>query len=250
MISEPGPTVNRLHMKIKYFLFVFFVLINAIVIAQSGKKEDVIYLKNESVIRGIITDKNDSRIKIQTSDGSIWVYTSNEIMKVTRENKFGSYQNNKKGFAHFTELGPLVAGKTSIEGVTTAAFSFQTINGYKFSKYLFTGIGAGVDLYATQTIIPLFASLRGDFTNSGTVIPFYFADGGYGINITQNSPGNSNFKGGINYAAGIGAKIPFNRSAGFLVSFGYHHQSSSYNQSAAKKEIEYNRLAIRAGFFL
>lgn len=250
MILEPGPTVKRLHMKIKYFLLVFFVLIRVLTVAQSAKKEDVIYLKNESVIRGTITDRNDMRIKIQTIDGSIWVYTMDEIMKVTKENKFGSYQYNKKGFAHFTELGPLVAGKTSIDGVTTAAFSFQTVNGYRFSKYVFTGAGVGIDLYATQTIIPLFASFRGDFSSGGTVIPFYFADGGYGINITQNSPGNSDFKGGVNYAVGIGAKIPFNRSAGFLVSFGYHHQSASYNLNAAKKEIQYNRLAIRAGFFL
>jgi hypothetical protein len=237
-------------MRLKYFLFVFALSYSAVLIAQPGKKEDVIYLKNESVIRGTIIDRNDTRIKIQAGDGSIWVYATGEIIRVTKENKYGSYEYNRKGFAHFTELGPLVAGKTSIDGVTTAAFSFQTVNGYRFSQYLFAGAGVGVDLYATQTMVPLIASLRGDFSVKGTVIPFYIAEGGYSINITQSSPGNTDFKGGVTYAFGLGAKIPFNRSAGFLVSFAYRYQASSYYLNTVKKEIQYNRLAIRAGFFL
>ena len=236
-------------MKIKYVLAIVFISIFFSVNAQTGKKEDVIYLKNESVLRGAIIYRDDRRVKIQTGDGSIWVCNLNDIVKISSENKFGSFSNNRKGFASYTELGPLVAGKTTIDGVTTAAFSFQTINGYRFSRYFFLGAGAGADLYATQTILPLFTSIRGDFTGGGNIIPFYFADGGYGINITQNSAGSTDFKGGLLYAAGLGAKIPFNHGAGFLISFGYRYQTTEYQLNGTKTTVQYSRLAVRAGFF-
>jgi hypothetical protein len=235
----------------KLFITVVLLSTNAMkLFSQAGKKEDVVYLKNESVLRGKVVDKNETRLKIQLNDGSIFVYLMSDVSKVTQEKRFISYKNKEKGFVHFTELGPLVAGKTTIEGVTTAAFSFQTVNGYKFSKPAFLGAGIGADLYATQTIIPVFASFRGDISSNGSVIPFYFADGGYGINITQNSTNGTDFKGGLTYAFGLGAKIPFNRNAGFIISFGYRSQKTSFTQNNATKEVQYNRLAVRAGFSL
>lgn len=215
-----------------------------------GRKEDVLYLNNGGVIRGTRLADSLSMIRIRTADGSIWVYSSGDVKAIQKETSYHSYTYKRKGFSHFTELGPLVAGKTTIDGVTTAAFSFQTVNGYKFQPYLFSGLGVGVDLYATQTVIPAFGSIRGDFLTSGTVIPFYFADAGYGFNITQNSSTGTDFKGGLLYAGGIGIKIPFNRSAGFLLSFGYRYQKTSYVQDGADNSIKYRRLAIRAGFWL
>lgn len=218
--------------------------------AQKGKMEDVVYCKDESVYRGTIIHKNDHLLKLQMNDGSIRVFINDVVLKTSREPKYGSYSNAKPGFASYTELGPLVAGKTTIDGVTTAAFSFQTVNGYRFSRPFFAGAGIGADLYATQTVIPLFASIRGDLSaGAASVIPYYFADAGYGFNITQDSPGNTDFKGGLLYAAGLGLKIPFNRSAGFLIGFGYRYQATEYAVNGISRPVDYRRLAIRAGFF-
>jgi hypothetical protein len=47
---------------------------------------DVVYLKNGSVIKGSITEFVPSdHVKITTSDGSIFVYNSSEIEKITKE---------------------------------------------------------------------------------------------------------------------------------------------------------------------
>lgn len=217
---------------------------------QKNKQEDVVYSKNGSVLRGLLVSKSDSAVKMQTADGSIWVIPAADIVTLKREPRFGSFNNSGKAFASYTELGPLIAGKTTIDGVTTAAFSFQTVNGYRFSRPFFIGLGTGADLYATQTIIPLFASVRGDLgSGAAAVVPFYFADAGHGVNITQDSPGNTGFKGGLLYAAGLGLKIPFNRSAGFLISFGYRYQTTEYQAAGVSKTIDYRRLAVRAGFF-
>ncbi len=218
--------------------------------ASAQIKDDVIYLKNKNIIRGHIIKKNDSLYTIQTADGSIYNYMLPYVEKVVQEKAYHNFINKANGFAHYTELGTLVAGKTTQQGVTTAAFSFQTVNGYKFNQYAMLGFGVGADLYATQTIVPLFASLRGDIISTGNVVPFYFADAGYGANITQKSPGSDNFKGGLLYAAGLGLKIPFNRTAGFLLSLGYRYQKTSYNINNTSTDVLYKRLAIRAGFFL
>jgi hypothetical protein len=230
-------------------MLICLMFTGAMVMAQ-GKKEDVIYLNNGGVLRGTRLSDSLSMIRIRTADGSIWVYPLTDVKSVQKEASYNSYAYKPKGFGHFTELGPLVAGKTTIDGVTTAAFSFQTVNGYKFQPYLFSGLGVGVDLYATQTVIPVFGSIRGDLYKQGSVIPFYFVDAGYGFNITQNSSTGTDFKGGLLYAGGIGIKIPFNRSAGFLLSFGYRYQQTSYLQEGVDNHIKYRRLAIRAGFWL
>ncbi len=229
-------------------LFFLFMTISKLITAQA--LEDVIYLKNQNVIRGTIIGKTDSAYKIQTTDGSVYNYSITEVERLTREKLYRNFSYKQSGYANFTEIGALVAGKTTLQGVTTAAFSFQTVNGYKFNQFAMLGGGIGADLYATQTVVPLFGSFRGDLTNKGSAIPFYFIDAGYGVNITQESSNADNFKGGFLWAAGLGVKIPFNKTAGFMMSLGYRYQKTTYDIETVPTEVLYKRLAIRAGFFL
>lgn len=47
---------------------------------------DVVYLKNGSVIRGIIIEQSPSQsLKIQTPDGNLFVYAMEEIARITKE---------------------------------------------------------------------------------------------------------------------------------------------------------------------
>jgi hypothetical protein len=48
--------------------------------------QDVVYLKNGSVIKGIIIEQTPNvSLKIQTKDGSIFVYQMTEVEKMTKE---------------------------------------------------------------------------------------------------------------------------------------------------------------------
>jgi len=59
-------------------------------LAQPQAK-DVVYLKNGSVIKGEILEQIPNQsVKIQTSDGSIFVYPASEVEKITREEGPGS----------------------------------------------------------------------------------------------------------------------------------------------------------------
>jgi hypothetical protein len=151
-------------------------------------------------------------------------------------------------FGHYTEIGALATTRTTPDNVTTAAFSFQMVNGYRFSRRFFAGMGIGADLFATETIIPLFASFRGDILKKGEFIPYYFIDFGYGFNATRND--DIDYKGGISAAGGIGFKINLIHNKGFLVSFGYRFQQASLVRDNIFENRDYNRLALRAGFYL
>jgi flagellar basal body-associated protein FliL len=53
------------------------------------KMEDVVYLKNGGITRGIIIEqKPNIELKIETREGNIFVYKMDEIIKITKEPKF------------------------------------------------------------------------------------------------------------------------------------------------------------------
>ena len=69
----------------KQITFIFiFILFSSVLFAQ--QKEDVVYLKNGSVIKGQITEMvPDKHIKIETKGGSLFVYTFEQIEKIEKE---------------------------------------------------------------------------------------------------------------------------------------------------------------------
>jgi hypothetical protein len=237
----------KIHSRSKKLSLAIFALLAIPSICISQKKEDVLYLKNGWVLRGEKLESAE-HISIQTREGNIFRFTIAEVERMTVENAWAPDSYKQSGFSHYTEMGALAAQNNSDANVNTSAFSFQTVNGYKWTQYAFTGIGLGVDLYATETFIPLFFSFRGDIRKKGNVIPFYFFDGGYGFNITGNADPQVENNGGRVLAGGIGIKVPFQNNTAFLVSAGYRQQRSSTVSESLRNEANYERLALRAGF--
>jgi hypothetical protein len=49
---------------------------------------EVLYLKNGSIIRGMIIEQiPNEQVKIKTGDGSVFVYTMDQVLKITKEPK-------------------------------------------------------------------------------------------------------------------------------------------------------------------
>ena len=221
-----------------------------------GPTEQVLYLKNGWVLRGqLISAPTADPIRLQTADRNEFAFRQAEVDSL-RQRPLPPARNlavayKARGFGHFTELGAL-AGRNTSSSVNTSAFSFQTVNGYKFNQWVFAGLGVGADLYATQSLMPVFASLRGDFTRRGTLLPFYFLDAGYGFNITGRDNTLSQpvtYEGGSLWAAGVGMKVLFNNNTGFLLSLAYRTQRTTLTREAAAPErVVFERIAVRAGF--
>ena len=71
-------------MKKNFTLFIFLIIS---IIGFSQQATEYIYLQNGSIIKGIVLEQiPDKTIKVQTSDGSIWVFNMSEIIKITKEN--------------------------------------------------------------------------------------------------------------------------------------------------------------------
>ncbi|SFQ36182.1 hypothetical protein [Hymenobacter arizonensis] len=217
--------------------------------------EQVLYLKNGWVLRGqLLSAPTADPVRLQTADRNEFSFRQAEIDSLRQQPqppRTLGVAYKARGFGHFTELGAL-AGRNTSSAVNTSAFSFQIVNGYKFNQWVFTGLGVGADLYATQSLVPVFASLRGDFTRQGTILPFYFLDAGYGFNITgtdTNPTEPVTYEGGTLWAAGVGMKVLFNNNTGFLVSLGYRTQRTTLTRAtAAPERITFERIAVRAGF--
>jgi hypothetical protein len=213
---------------------------------QTQSTEPVLYLKNGWILRGSKITDTDSTYILTTKDGSRYVFPKTEADSTKWESPWNS--SIPSGFGHFTEIGALAATKNRPDNVTTAAFSFQTVNGYHLSPRFFGGLGVGIDLYATETFVPLFASIRGNILRESAFMPFYFIDAGYGFNIT-NSTAVLNYTGGLMLATGIGFKRAFNERNGFFISGGYRLQNSGIVTEGIKQRLSNNRIALRAGFY-
>lgn len=67
------------------FAIILFALFTIAAVAQSNYQE-VVYLKNGSIIRGVIIEQVPNKsIKIETPDRSVFVYQMDEIDKITKE---------------------------------------------------------------------------------------------------------------------------------------------------------------------
>ena len=82
----------------KITLLISLLLISVVIYAQKNNLVDVVYLKNGSILRGIIIEQvpNES-IKLETSDGNIFVYQTSEIEKITKE---GTVKQSRNQFAY------------------------------------------------------------------------------------------------------------------------------------------------------
>ena len=69
----------------KKLLLVFVAFLSA-TLAFAQTTTEVVYLKNGSIIKGTVTEQNmtNETIKLQTADGSIFVYKLDEIDKIEK----------------------------------------------------------------------------------------------------------------------------------------------------------------------
>lgn len=72
------------------FLSTLVVLTLASVETLAQEMQDVVYLKNGSIIRGMVIEQVPGKsLKIKTSDGSVFVYSMDEVERITKEETQG-----------------------------------------------------------------------------------------------------------------------------------------------------------------
>jgi len=235
--------------------FVIILLLALIVWpAFSQKSKDAVYLKNGSIIYGKLLEISDNIYKIQTSDGSLFNFRSDEVEKFVKETpRFESRKTSGPGFAL---EGGLLVGSQSSE--VSAPFSFNIILNLTSSTKNIFGIGSGVE-FLGSTFSPVFIEVK-RLLNDKKTAPFVFMRGGALIHTGGNDdddPYNpyyypKTYKGGGTFLIGTGISWAKEDIEAYL-SFGYRYAQTSYKQGNYNDVIytyknNYNRLEIKFGF--
>ena len=200
------------------------VLFSTIMFAQNST-QDVVYLKNGSIIRGIIIEQVPNQtIKIQTMDGNVFVYKIDEVEKMTKEQTKGKkeYSNNNSfsGYRGIIEAGYQI--KNGDYGLDR--FKFNFINGYQISPYFSFGLGTGIRYYVDEkaTLVPVFLDLRTHFLK-GNFSPYLSVDFGYSFDATND------FKSvGFLLNPTVGASIKISNKSSLDFGLGYELQRMNF----------------------
>lgn len=219
-------------------LLVAAIAFPASVSAQSY--EDVVHLKNGSVIRGVIVEQvPGTSLKIETRDGNIFVYQMGEVEKMTKEmgvsrssrtgrSVGGSATrlrdfNKPRGYMGLVEVG----GGLGLGNYAAQRVSVSMINGYRVLPQFAVGVGVGAEMFfytwgdyngnvytGPELSMPVFLHLRSDFID-GKVSPYVAVNAGYNVSLSGG------FIGGLMLDPSVGVGFNVGRKSRMLVGVGY-----------------------------
>ncbi|MGH1336469.1 MAG: hypothetical protein ACRBFS_10105 [Aureispira sp.] len=246
--------------------------------------EDVVYLKNGSILRGQVLEYDPSaNIKIQIKGGSILVYASSDVLKMEKETVVAPEEKNPATITPLEtvdtpaeeeeiELWEQDIPEKGIYGTASIGNIFPTINtfvplpgftvdgsvGYRIHHLLAVGAGAGVMLDFTQSFIYGFGTIRGDILNK-SFSPYYEVNVGYGAPLSEASLGRvgdvqeiTTMRGGLYLRPSIGMRFASRNNIHTFVDIGVHIQSVYYegrtwNNFSYTENYTYMRPSIRIG---
>lgn len=189
----------------------------------SAQYVETVHLKNGGIIHGIIIEQiPNEKLKIQTRDGNVFVYTFDEIEKITKE--VPTRHQAPAGFHRSNSnwsLNPKYQGSVDVGYSLGVGFwkfdrvEFSTSHGCLINPYIYVGAGVGVHYFynvfdSSAVSVPIFADFRGNFLQ-GELKPFVNFRIGYSVADTD----------GLYLSPSVG--VSFKR---FDISVGYSYQST------------------------
>jgi len=234
---------------------ILLILLTIIALPLSAQKtKDALYLKNGSIVYGKLLEISDNKYKIQTSDGSIFNFSSDEVDRFLKESpRYDGRKASGMGFA--IEAGLLIGSQNS---EFDAPFSFNLLLNYTSGTKNIFGFGSGVE-FLGSTFSPLYLEYKRLFNVKKTT-PFVFFRGGALIHTggdDEEDPNNpyyypKDYKGGTSITIGTGISWAKEDLETYL-SFAYRYAQTSYKQREYNDvtytyENNYNRLEVKFGF--
>jgi hypothetical protein len=230
--------------------------------------DDVVYLKDGSIIRGLIIEQvPNTSVKIRTGDKNVFTISIKDIEKFTKEEPAVKFVESlsrfkQKGYQNVTEIG-ILAGVGLIQTNSPQErsyqndefdFSLSTVNGWLINSNVFTGIGIGIEKDHNDYRLPLYLDTRFILLKS-TITPFVYTDMGYAWGWNSDAEGSD--WGGILLSFGLGVGCHLTRTSSLLFSVGYKIQQIKleyfrwFNNGVRQYEYDIsfsNLLGIKLGF--
>lgn len=247
----------------KLLLTIVVVALTVNALSQNNYR-DVVHLKDGSIIKGIIIEQvPNEQIKIETSDGSVFVHKMNEIAKISKEKISESQSSRSNSDQDFTS--PTAKGKMIVSGSTNLSYSSVTneqeyqggdyeidINEFSFKPsigwFVADGfaIGLTIDYESTKQ-----EDDRDEYKNSGFLIGpsviYYFGDsnikpfiqGEYMFGNNKQEYNSDEEKIKMN-GWGLGAGVAFflNKNISLDLGLGYTNISGEYEDEYIDEDIE------------
>ena len=233
---------------------------------SSNPKQDVLELKNGWELRGKLT-LQDSMVVLVTQDGNRFTFKTGEVKKFYKEKLPKSKRQPPQEFVYPTN-GPagliqlaVLTGSEDFGGGPTpiATADVQMAYGYRFNRWLQTGIGTGVSFYNRGYLMPWYADVRGDlFPTQGTL--HYFGRLGYSLPLFQQDTWTDQFgnereanpAGGLMYEMGFGVKVHTFQGTAWILSLSYRRQdavfvSVPWRGNLIEDDVSFQRVGINLG---
>ncbi len=225
----------------------------AVSVTMNGQNlQEVVYLKNGGVIRGLIIEqKPNESLKIQTVDGNVFVYKMDEVDKITKEmplKNTSAKQDNDQDDAPGTYgwgKAPRYRGFFGESYVFGTGGDHEedrnllyTSHGLQINPFLYAGVGLGINYWVDSEVcsVPIFAHLRSEFHMSlkKNVSPYIDAKIGYSVADVE----------GFYFTPSVGCHFYFGHSkVGLSVGLGYVLQKCKMNYY----DYSYNYLGSGTG---
>lgn len=244
---------------------IFLIVLCLCCMTNLAQAQDIIYLKNGSIIKGSIVEHvPNSMVKIETSDGYVHKFAIDEVDRMVFTPVINSYQNSssifglkndylKKGFRGFIEFGVDVQVDDETYDSYNGFISLPITVGYQVNPYLFVGGGMAPGItsngryrydyydyyyddyyydryrrgrFDSHFVMPIYGALRFDFINA-RVSPFLDLRAGYGV---------TDYSRGAYVSFAVGCRV-----RRFNFSMGYTYQNrEDYDK--------FNHVAFRFGY--
>lgn len=240
--------------------------------APESELTDIVYLKDGSVLKGLIVSYEQGvNLDFELQGGEKIVIPDADIAKIVQdvnEPKANSYDGlakmrsqpkeppvyefRERGFYNYTTIGSL---NTRAANEFRMGVSFHNVSGMQFSRWFGVGLGVGIETYGTdddEVIYPVFAEFRGYFTKK-IKAPYYSVSGGYGFMTTNEAEFITEARGGWMFHPAIGLRFGAKRRTNLAADIGYKFQKAhfrrefNFNGDIEIRDVLYQRLIIRLG---
>jgi hypothetical protein len=191
--------------------------------------EDVVYLKNNSVFRGMIVEQVPGKsITIQTASQFTYTFTYEQIERIRKEPRHPFVASSPDDF-----IVPSIYGTTVYAGMLTGRdkplSSFAVVRNVDVNAYSTLGLGVGWDTYGNGAMAPLFIDARTSL-NKGLAAPFIFTNAGYSLGAFRHRKALD--AGGFVLNAGAGFIFRSVAGASVVMQASYHLQRASVTESS------------------
>jgi hypothetical protein len=219
--------------------------------AQS--KEDAVYLKNGSILRGKVTESiTGVKTTIEIIGHNIIVVPDTLITMILMDQVIPS--KKRENIASPVEM----AASVNFYGGSQNSGGFTFVTSYRLPFRLAVGTGMGIEWFDHQQI-PFLADVTYCFLK-GSWSPYINVQGGYAVPLSQKGDNEwTEYRGGVLAGTGAGMRFDFSRHNALVFKVGYRYQKtktitndypwmSTPQTSETIRYDEYNRLTFSFGF--